>query len=209
MKKALLIACTLFVAVTFTTAQKMDFGIKGGYLYSNVKAKDIESFDSVKSRGKNGYLFGVFARIGGDRWFFQPAIEYRVRTADLVTGKEIIESGIKKDSKLDISLKTIDIPLQLGISLLNASMVKVYAHTGPVVSFKIDNKTTAKDVVSDFKFDDYNDYKSFIWAGQVGVSADIMRFSIDLTYEKGFSEIGEKGMGQNDLFMFTLGVKLF
>lgn len=209
MKKIVFILCLVFIANLTVKAQKMDFGIKAGYLYSNVEAKDIESFQSIKNRGKNGYMFGVFGRIGGDKWFFQPAIEYRVRTADIVSGKEIWTNQLKKKSELSVSLKTIDIPLQLGISLLNASVVKLYAHTGPVVSFKIDNKTTAKDVIDNFKFDDYNDYKSFIWSGQIGLSADIMRFTVDVTYEKGFSDISDKGMGKNDLVMATLGVKLF
>lgn len=209
MKKIVFILCLVFIANLTAKAQKMDFGIKAGYLYSNVEAKDIESFQSIKNRGKNGYMFGVFARIGGDKWFFQPAIEYRVRTADIVSGKEIWTNQLKKKSELSVSLKTIDIPLQLGISLLNASVVKLYAHTGPVVSFKIDNETTAKDVIDNFKFDDYNDYKSFIWSGQIGLSADIMRFTVDITYEKGFSDISDKGMGKNDLVMATLGVKLF
>lgn len=209
MKKIVFILCLVFIANLTVKAQKMDFGIKAGYLYSNVEAKDIESFQSIKNRGKNGYMFGVFARIGGDKCFFQPAIEYRVRTADIVSGKEIWTNQLKKKSELSVSLKTIDIPLQLGISLLNASVVKLYAHTGPVVSFKIDNKTTAKDVIDNFKFDDYNDYKSFIWSGQIGLSADIMRFTVDVTYEKGFSDISDKGMGKNDLVMATLGVKLF
>lgn len=209
MKKGVVILSMLLVASVFATAQKMDLGIKAGYLYSDVKAKEIQSFDGAKSRGKNGYFIGLFGRIGGDRWFFQPGLEYRVRTADIVTGKEIIESGIKKDSKLEVSMKTLDVPLQVGISLLNLSLVKVYAHTGPVVSIKIDNSTSATDVVKDFKFDDYNDYKSLVWAGQIGVSADIMRFSVDISYEKGFSDIGEKGMGTNDLFMVSLGMKIF
>ncbi len=179
-------------------AQSLDLGLKGGYLYSDM---DVHSFKEMKSKTKGGYLLGVFARIGGDKWFFQPELQYRVRTADF----DFTDAVLKK---IEIDYKTLDVPLQVGIKLLHLPLVKISAHTGPVFSLKLNEKTKITDISSNL--DGYvKNYKSMVWAGQVGVSVDIASFSVGLSYEKGFSDITEKGVGKNDLFMATLGIKFF
>lgn len=197
MKKTVWLTLVLFFTVIGATkAQKFDLGIKGGYLYSDMNVKNI---DGVKSKSKGGYLLGAFARIGGNKWFFQPELQYRVRTADFKFVDAI------KDN-VEIKYKTLDVPLQLGVNLLNLSVAKIAVHAGPVASFKLDESTNIKDTAS--SLDKYfDDYKSVVWGGQVGVSVDVLRFVIDLSYEKGFSDLSEKGVGKNDLFMATLGIK--
>lgn len=199
MKKILLITCAVLLVGTLTTAQRFDLGVKGGYLYSDMNVNNVKA---MKSKAKGGYLLGVFARIGGEKWFFQPELQYRARTADFEF-KDIAQG------KIEVDYKTLDIPLQLGIDLLDLSVAKIALHTGPVVSFKLDESTDANFKSLTVAIDDhFKDYKSLIWAGQVGVSVDILRFTIDLTYEKGFTDIAERGAGKNDLFMATLGIKL-
>ncbi len=198
MKKITFFILGILAVGSFATAQSFDVGIKGGYLYSDM---NVHSIKEMKSKAKGGYLLGVFARVGGDKWFFQPELQYRARTADFKF-KEAV------DGKVEIDCKTLDVPLQLGVNLLNLALVKISVHTGPVVSLKLSDGTKLKDIPGNL--DDYvKDYKSVLWAGQLGVSVDIARFVLDLSYEKGFSNIAEKGVGKNDLFMATLGIKFF
>lgn len=198
MKKIVLLATILLAIVGIAQAQIFDLGVKGGYLYSDMNVKSVAD---MKSKAKGGYLIGVFARLGGEKWFFQPELQYRARTADFKL-KDAAKGNIEVD------YKTLDIPLQLGVNLLDLSVVKIGVHTGPVASFKLDESTNIKSTASSLD-EHIKDYKSIVWAGQVGVSVDILRFVIDLSYEKGFTDIAEKGAGKNDLFMATVGIKLF
>ncbi len=198
MKRITFFILGILLTGSFAMAQSFDFGVKGGYLYSDMEVHNIKE---MKSKAKSGYLVGVFARIGGDKWFFQPELQYRARITDFEFKKAVA-------GKVKIDCKTLDLPLQVGINLLNLPLVKIAAHTGPVVSLNLDDDTKLKDIPGNI--DDYvKDYKSMLWAGQLGISVDIARFVIDLSYEKGFSDVAEKGVGKNDLFMVTLGIKLF
>ncbi len=196
MKKITFFILGILAVGSFTTAQSFDVGIKGGYLYSDM---NVHSIKEMKSKAKGGYLLGVFARVGGDKWFFQPELQYRARTADFEF-KEVV------GGKVEIDCKTLDVPLQLGINLLNIPLVKISVHTGPVVSLHLSEDTKLKDIPGIID-DHVKDYKSVLWAGQLGVSVDIARFVLDFSYEKGFSDIADKGVGKNDLFMVTLGIK--
>ncbi len=198
MKKIAFFILGILLAGSFVTAQSLDIGVKGGYLYSDMNVQGIKD---MKSKAKSGYLLGVFARIGGDKWFFQPELQYRARTTDF----KFIDA-VK--GKVDIDCKTLDLPLQVGINLLNLPLVKISAHTGPVVSLNLSEDTKLKDIPGNLE-DYVKDYKSVLWAGQLGVSVDVARFVLDLSYEKGFSDVADKGVGKNDLFMVTLGVKFF
>lgn len=198
MKKNVGIILVLLLTASIVNAQSFDLGLKGGYLYSDMSVHNVKE---MKSKAKGGYLLGVFARIGGEKWFFQPELQYRARTADFE-----FKDAVK--GEIEVDYKTLDIPLQLGINLLDLSVLKIGLHTGPVISFKLDESTDIKSVAS--VIDDHiKDYKSMLWAGQVGVSVDVLRFTIDLSYEKGFTDVAKKGAGKNDLFMATVGVKLF
>lgn len=206
MKKIVGFILGMLLVAGIATAQSFDLGIKGGYVYSNIKDKDLEG---LKTEGNSGYLVGLFARVGGDVWFFQPELQYRVRTSDVVSASDAVNNAFGKDNKVEVELKTLDIPLQVGYTILDLPMFRLAAHAGPTISFKLADDTTIKNEAKNFDIDKLTDYKSFVWSGQVGLSADISRFVIDLSYEKGFSDVAEGGLGKNDLFLATVGVKLF
>ncbi len=206
MKKVVVLLIGMLFVVSVTKAQTIDFGVKGGLLYSAMEVKDVDGFDAAKEKSKAGYLFGVFARVGGKKLFFQPELQYRVRTGDFDFGN--VASSVIKDNAIEVKYKTLDIPLQVGVNVLKLPLVKIAAHAGPVASFKLGDDTTLKNEIANFKLDKYSDYKSFVWSGQIGVTADVMNFSLDISYEKGFSDIS-KHIGANDLVLVTLGFKLF
>lgn len=206
MKKIVGFILGLLLVGSIASAQSFDLGVKGGYLYSSIKDKDLKG---IKTEGNSGYLVGVFARLGGEVWFFQPELQYRVRSSDVVSASDAFKDILGKGNKVEVKLKTLDIPLQVGYTILDLPLFRLAAHAGPVVSFKLADDTTVKNEVKNFNVDKLTDYKSFIWSGQVGVSADISRFVIDLSYEKGFSDVSDGGLGKNDLFLATVGIKLF
>ncbi len=198
MRKNIVILFVFLFGGAVLNAQGLDLGVKAGYLYSKM---DVKGVQNLKTEPKSGYCLGAFARISGERIFFQPELLYRVRTADFKF-KELI------DDKVEVECKTLDIPLQLGVKVLDLSIVKIAVHAGPVLSLKLSEETKLESVAKNVE-DYIKDYKDFVWSGQLGVSVDVARFVVGLSYEKGFSDMAEKGVGKNDLFMATMGIKLF
>ncbi len=198
MKKSIVILLVSLFIGTVLNAQGLDLGVKGGYLYSKMEVKDLKD---VKTEPKSGYCLGAFARISGERVFFQPELMYRVRTADFKF-KELV------DNKVEVESKTLDIPLQVGLEVLDLAVVKVAIHAGPVFSLNLSNEAKLESVAKNVE-DYVKDYKSFVCSGQVGISVDVARFVVGVSYEKGFSDMAEKGVGKNDLFLATVGIKLF
>ncbi len=204
MKKIVVTFAVVCLFIGVMKAQTVDFGLKGGLMYSAMDAKKVGSFSEAKSAPKAGYIVGVFARIG-NKLFFQPEIQYRVRTSNFDFGD--VAKSVYKD-EIEVKYKTLDVPLQLGFNIVKLPIVKLTMHAGPVASFKLAEDTSLKNEVANFDIDKFKDYKSFVWSGQVGIAADIMNFTLDVSYEKGLSDLS-KHIGKNDLVLVTLGFKLF
>ncbi len=205
MRKIVVLVFVLCLWGSLANAQGIEFGAKAGYLYSKIEAKGLKD---LKTEPKSGYFLGAFAQISGKKVFFQPELVYRVRTADFKF-KEFVNREIA------VEYKTLDMPLQVGVKVLDLEVVKLAIHAGPVFSFKLSEETKLENLpnkveeISKNATTYINDYKSFLYSGQIGISADVARFVIDLSYEKGWADIAEKGLGKNDLFIATIGVKLF
>ncbi|PVX52521.1 outer membrane protein with beta-barrel domain [Balneicella halophila] len=197
MKKVVLLLVSCFVVLSATNAQGFDFGVKAGYLYSDI---DEVSVDALKTEGNSGYFLGVFTRFSSKSWFFQPEVQYRVRSSEVVSVSDAIKG------KVDVEMKTIDIPLQVGTNLLDLPMIRLALHAGPTLSFNVADDTTIKNEISNFDIDKFTDYKSFIWSGQIGLTADISRFTVGVAYEKGFSDISD-GLGKNNLVLVNVGLR--
>lgn len=200
MKRVILLTVIFLGTLGFATAQTLDLGVKGGYLYSNMDG--VKDWNSFSSKGKSGYLLGVFARVGGEKFFFQPELQYRARTTQLTTGKDIALG------KVDIDMKTLDLPLQVGLNVLDLPLVKIAIHAGPVISYNLSSDTKWSSALSSFNSKEVK-YQDLITSGQIGVSVDVSSFTIGLSYEKGFSDISKNNLGKNNLFMVTAGFKIF
>ncbi len=192
MKKLIVTAILLGGMTVLLQAQNMDFGLKGGYMYSEIEL-DIENKD-INSDYKNGYYIGAFARIG-DKWFFQPEIQYRVRKGEIAETEKISE----------IELKTLDFPIQVGRQLFKVPTFKLAVHAGPVLSFKLDDNSKVMNLEVG---ETVKDFESAFWGGQIGISADFWKISADITYEKGFTDLAEGLLGKNDLIFLSVGFKI-
>ncbi len=180
MKKVILIIFGIFLLGNVAKSQGLAIGVKGGYMYSSMETKGVRTFKEAKASAKSGYMLGAFARIG-EKFFFQPELQYRVRTADF----KLLEVAQNK-TEIEIKHKTLDIPLQVGMKVLKLPLVTVTVHGGPVASFKIGNETTLK---SEF-------------AG-LTLEKGVERLKDE------YKSISNSEIGKNDLFFATIGFKLY
>ncbi len=205
-----------FIAVAMTMglmAQFPHFGFRVG-MTTNKLSSNVE--DILESKNRLGYQLGAFARINLGKLYLQPELIYNHRSTKL--------NMIKKDIGLDganatFKLGSIDVPILLGLKVLDLKVAHVRVFAGPNISFttnkditlKVGGKETENESIST------KDFKDKTWYLQAGAGVDFLNFTFDIRYEKGLSNTySGKWEGFNkdsfdfksNVWVFTLGFKI-
>lgn len=207
--KKLFLVIIMIIAVNVGFAQ-LTLGPKIGY---NTSKLSIDKND-IKSDLKNSFQFGFFVRVGRDI-YVQPEINFL--TQGSVFKNPSIPGGLSPfEQKID--LKTIRIPLLIGMKVYNKKIVNVRIFAGPSASIITDKeiKTTSVsgwiDPIKDANIED------LIWNIQVGAGVDVLMFTLDVRYNIGINKvIGDVVIDGKTInfdskssgFNVTLGWKMF
>ncbi|MDB5014708.1 MAG: hypothetical protein JWQ25_2910 [Daejeonella sp.] len=198
MKKAIIFSVILLATSMIASAQlpKVNFGIKGGINYSRLKSQaDLTDNSSIL-----GYQAGIFTRVGFAGMYLQPELYLGSKGSDFklqTTSNEVRTQG-------SVKFTTLDLPILLGTKF-GPGKLNVRFMVGPVISFKIDEKTTFDQGYQ--AVTDYNSYKDQSIAIQAGGGVDLGNVTVDLRYESGLSKMNDYGQKQN-LWHLSLGLKL-
>lgn len=196
MKKTLTLLAIVMFAIKLASAQMIpsfEFGVKGGMNLSR-----FSHTATFATENRAGYLGGIWARIGGLGFNFQPELYL---TSKNVT---INNNGIENKAKFT----SIDVPLLLGTKI-GAMGVGGRFYTGPMFSLAINKDQSVGDDLGKVIHLNYKD-QNLAW--QFGVGLDVRKISVDLRYEQGLSK--QPYNNGNDetrlnLFNLTVGYKLF
>lgn len=190
MKKIAILLMICFCGLTVMAELPINVGLHGGISSNRIKVKDIPY--NIKTRAHTGYMLGAFCRINLGALYVEPSLNYNQ--------KQSVIEAVNLDSESTIKIKSFDIPLMLGVKILDFSVLKLRGYLGPVVSFpgKIKNLPTG---LSDFKS------KNAIWNGKVGVGVDVWKLTFDIDYEKSFQSLGHDLKAPRS-YNFTLGFKI-
>ncbi len=166
---ALLLSCLL-------TAQAQWFmlGVKGGYSTTLEQNQSYKDVFNVKSNLSNGFHLGLFMRMGRT-WYLQPEALFNYYNYNSSLNYE--NSNIYNDKKYQIN--TVDVPVLLGVHLVNTNMFKMRAMVGPKFSFNIGSTL----------IDSFGDVESLTQTLRdtrlgldCGVGFDIWRITLDVRY---------------------------
>jgi len=190
MKKSIL-TITLLTIVLSTFAQlpfTFDIGLKGG-INSNQISTDNNTINGISytnftSAVKSGFNIGAFARLGGKKLYFQPELLYCQKNSQST-------SGLPTSLTQTFKLKTIQIPMLVGYKLINLKVASIRAFTGPAMSFVM----SGSNVKSNLNNLALNNLKNNIWDWQLGAGIDILKFTFDVRYEWGLSNISDSNPG--------------
>ncbi|GAA4311190.1 hypothetical protein GCM10023149_06100 [Mucilaginibacter gynuensis] len=196
--KKLLLSLSILLGTSYLASAQLipnaQFGLKAGVNLSSFSTNSTFSSDK-----RAGYLGGVYARIGGLGFNFQPEL--------YVTGKNLtIKDGTNENKAKFTSL---DVPLLLGTKV-GAFGFGGRFYAGPLVSFNINEDQSLGQGLSDAVT--FKDYKKQNFAAVVGAGVDIRDFSVDLRYEAGLTKQKyNDGNSSIRVSLFTLSVayKLF
>ncbi|MDR2223731.1 MAG: PorT family protein [Flavobacteriaceae bacterium] len=195
MKKNIVFYLTMLVAMaSFTSAhaqKPFHIGIKAGAnfteMHSNIK--------EYNSKSALGYGLGAMVRLDLAAFYLQSELLF-------------VEKNVKfkNDSKEDFNseMKHIELPIVLGIKVIDTGVLKVRAFGGGVFNYMVkDNFSTA--VVGDA-------FKGFNKANmgyKVGAGVDLGKLTVDLSYDGGFKDISKNYDTKPSTFMVSAGFFIF
>lgn len=196
MKKLILLSATLIIgSVAFAQIPGFSLGPKIGATFS----KYTTDKDQIKEEMKNTFFFGAFARLG-KKVYLQPELLVMSRNGVLIDQNT-------PESQIGLKISTLDVPLLLGIKVLDLKAANVRVMAGPVASFVINKKITRENWDETFTNDDI---KNAIWGLQFGAGVDVLFLTLDVRYEIGLSDVSklENFSLRNNMFTVGLGFKL-
>jgi len=204
MKKLLIIVISLFiVSAGFAQIKGLTLGPKIGVNFSKIS----DNVDELKGSMKPGFELGAFVRIG-QKLYVQPEAMFKTKG-----GKFDVDGTNTSDVSYKVKLQTVDVPLMIGVRLLNLKVMNLRLMLGPVASFVL-NKDIDSDDNSNTVFDK-DDFKDMNWGFQGGVGIDVLFLTLDVRYELGLNNIydGKNVSGKaidfkNNLWSVTLGFKI-
>lgn len=117
------------------------------------------------------------------------------------------KKGEVKDevNKSALKYNSFDIPVMLGLHVIDVPALKLRAYLGPVASFTGKLKWDNED------FGDRLDNRKVMWNGKIGVGVDVWKLTFDIDFEKGFKNFQNKDyikVKSPRSFNFTLGFKI-
>ena len=198
----------VFLLVTGLTFAGLNLGIKAGYNANKLST----NIDSISSQFISGMLIGIFLR-AGKRFFVQPEVYYTLQGA----GYALNDAFNTKSWSQKVLIGSIDIPVLLGVKIVNGEKFNLRINAGPVVSFV--TNTSVKDVnidnipgpLSGSSINPVN------WSIQAGLGVDIWFLTLDARYQGGLNEVIKSVesngktwdfSSRNNVFQISVGFKI-
>jgi hypothetical protein len=195
MKKINFLLIICLFAAKFTSAQilpSFEFGVKGG-----LNLSQFSHHATFATENRAGYLGGVWARVGGLGFNFQPELYMTSKSVDVSDGATTNKT----------TFTSIDVPLLLGTKI-GAFGIGGRFYTGPLFSLAVNKDQSAGAALGNVVHLNYKD-QNLAWT--FGAGLDVKKISVDFRYEYGLSK---QSYGNNDgtrisLFNLSLGYRLF
>lgn len=205
MKKSILTIAILMVVLSTFAQVPFTIGVKGSINSSKITTDNYSlngvTLNDFKSDAKSGYNLGVFARLG-KRVYLQPELLYCVRKGQSMSGT----------TSQNLEIKAIQVPMLLGLKILDLKLASIRAFTGPAMSFVMNSSKITYDGVTSSLYDTKN-YKNNIWDWQLGAGVDVGPVIFDVRYEWGLSNVSDGKVSsigfvnKGNTLTFSLGFK--
>ncbi len=211
MKKIIILMTFVAIFSSVKAQLPLSLGLKVGF-NSTKMATELKNVNDIKEEAKMGYLAGVFLRINLPKIYIQPEVYYTKKSGDYQSTN--IPSFQNQTFTQKTILNSIDVPVLIGVKLLDLKLFNLRLMTGPVASFLI-----GKDVnyevngikIGSLPSTDLGNYNDINWAIQAGAGIDVFNFTLDVRYEWGLNNISDAvDMNvKSKLLNVSLGMKLF
>ena len=214
MRKYIILVVVIIITVAIPVQSQFQLGIKGGFhsthfntdnAWSILKNQENYEFKNAKDDMKNGFTLGAYARIGlFGGLSLQPELYYSKKSGTTIYTLE--EQGSLESITENMKYYSWDIPILLRLKVIDLKLLNLYALTGPVASFKANDKSSFSSLSDELNS---SKIKGANWNFQLGGGVEIWRLSFDVRYEWGLSDISKTDLKRKgNSLMFSLGYRL-
>lgn len=190
----------LIVLAAFTFAGRaqgfLDAGLKVGMNTSKISTHMADYTPETVS----SYQFGAFARINLGRIYIQPEAYSNSKKGKVISVNDLGISTINS-----FNLKTVDVPVLLGLKIIDQKALNLRVLAGPTFSFAT-NESVKGQLTED-------NLKNSFFGWQYGVGVDFLFLSLDIRKESFSNNLYDTPNFDFDTkkgtFMVSLGMKLF
>ena len=191
MKKLTIIFMLAVFAFTGKAQEIFNVGLKAGINTSKISTNTA----NYKAQAINNYLFGAFVRVNLGPLYVQPEAYYNSKGGEVNTtdNTSVVNS---------FNLKTIDVPVMLGLKIIDQQPLNVRVMIGPVFSF-----ATKKSVKGPTFTKENIENNFFGW--QYGAGVDFLFLTLDLRMENHGGNLYNSPdfKSKNGNFIASLGIK--
>jgi hypothetical protein len=197
MKRTALSLGLLFILTTLYGQYSFDLGLKAGLNNSKVTVNK-EEFNATTI---NKFHVGAFARFNLDWFYLQPEAYYSSKGGDI----EEIVGGSALDAVSSFDYHMVDVPLILGIKVINKKALNFRVLTGPVFSFLTDTSIESQNSELSTEY-----FKDRLFGWQYGLGVDFLMFTLDARIERSSGNIYTSNYldSKNQTFLVSLGIKI-
>ncbi|MGF7139001.1 outer membrane beta-barrel protein [Roseimarinus sediminis] len=205
MNKFLIISVVFLMIQTMALSQgPVNIGIKFGTNSSRMLT-DIDDVlnENINEEEINNYLVGAFVRVNAGRLYVQPEAYFNTK-GGLIT--PVSNNEFQIPTSTTFNYETIDVPLLLGIKLIDGELINVRLHGGPVFSYVTANSLASE--ISDFDPQHLNDtYMGW----QLGAGIDVWFITFDARIENSANILSSESSfeARNRVYLLSAGIKLF
>jgi hypothetical protein len=174
------------------------FGLKGGVNYSKIRF--TEGTRRPDRQYYTGFHGGVFGRLDLGRLYLQPELVYTEK------GSHVTVPGGTTTAPTTgtVQLKTLDVPVLLGVKLVDAKLANLRVMGGPVFSNTLAQRSEVLQRIGDKQFT----FNKRNVGYQVGLGVDVATFTCDARYEGSLQEMGTGFGSRPGVFLLSLGFKI-
>lgn len=172
--------CLGITSVYAQSPSPIHVGIKAGANFTN-----LSTASGISAKSAAGYGIGAMARLDIKKAYLQ---------ADLMFSQKNfkIEGETSK-------MKNIEVPVVIGYKFINLPLLHLRGYAGGVYTHIVDDKFS-KGVQE--AFDNFD--KSNI-GYRLGIGADILKFTVDVSYDGGFGSISKDFKTKPNTFFISVG----
>jgi len=201
MKRFCLTLFLFFSLFSVWSQSPVNLGLKFGTNSSSLITNANEFFDQSEI---NKIFAGAFVRVNMGKIYFQPEVYFNTK-GGILSSFNSNSTIIPNISEL-FSYQTIDIPILLGINIINKPIFNLRVHAGPVLSY-----VTTDPLISDLTNLNIDDLKDNYVGIQAGIGFDLWFVTIDARVENSFNIFIDNSnySAANRVYLLSAGIKLF
>lgn len=173
--------CLGITSVYAQSPSPIHVGIKAGANFT-----DISTPSGISAKSAAGYGIGAMARLDIKKAYLQ---------ADLMFS----EKNIKVEGETS-KMKNIEVPVVIGYKFINLPLLHLRGYAGGVYTNIVDNNFSKGEVENTF-----NNFDKSNIGYRLGIGADILKFTVDVSYDGGFGNISKDFKSKPNTFFISVG----